>query len=82
MEIESGLNDNDLYTIGKSCSQLVALTLTGCGISNFGIHNLAFTNLSCPYIQTIFDLTKSHEFVCTCKKQNIPRARSANIPPY
>ena len=79
MEIENGLNDNDLYTIGNSCFQLVGLTVTGCGISNFGIHNLAFTNLSCPCIQTSFDLTKSHDFVCNCKKLNMDSNASRSL---
>ena len=42
LEIKNCLNDNDLLTIGLSCHHLVSVTLAGNGITNYGIHCLAF----------------------------------------
>ena len=44
LEIKNCLNDHDLLTIALTCRHLVNLSLTGNGISNYGIHCLAFPN--------------------------------------
>ena len=79
MDIENILSDNDLYTIGKSCPQLVGLTLTGCGISNFGIHSLAFTNFYCPYFKSFFENTKSDDSFSACSCENIRSNASLSL---
>ena len=72
MEIENCLSDNDLLTIGRSCHQLGGLTLTGCGISNLGIHNLAFPHSTCPYLPITSDqINKSPNSFCTCTNENV-----------
>ena len=71
MEIDNGLSDSDLLVIRRFCHQLIGLTLTGCGISNLGIHYLAFQDSTCPFLQmTNSQIINSLHPFCTCTNEN------------